>query len=259
VAVTIKPFEASKLKIRRARRHLNELQNAIQTFLSGKPLEIVVENWADAPEYLHCHAWTARIRSPVPAEFSAVMGDVVHNLRGALDLMACDLVRLNGKQPDNVYFPFAGSGADFDKVIRLRNMHKASPDVIAILRAWKPYKGGNEYLRSIHDMDIADKHKALIPVVSAASIPSFGLKMGEKVNQIPEWSSIVVDDGHKMVIMPAINSVPLGTIIPCAIRVTFAPGDIFAGHEVLKVLENLAKLADSVVHSFETHFERRNI
>jgi hypothetical protein len=254
VTVTIKPFEASRLKIRRSRHHLNGLDLAVREFLGRKPVEVVVENWAEAPEWLKSQAWTARIREHVPADFSAMVGDVVHNLRTSLDLLACDLVRLNGKVPNGVYFPFSGSAGDFDKIVRERRMDKASPEVLQILRSLKPYKGGNEMLRAIHDMDVSDKHKALIPVVHAATIPPLTLNIGGNITPIPQWDSYVTTDGHKMLIMPSMFNVPLGTVIPVSLRVVFGPEDVLAGHEILIALENLTQLADRIVNTFAALF-----
>jgi hypothetical protein len=254
VTVTIKPFEASRLKIERARRHLNELRQATSTFLDRKPVEVVVEKWPEAPETLQMTAWTGRIRESVPREFSTIIGDLVHNLRTALDLLACDLVRLNGKEPNDVYFPFAGTAGDLEKMIRKRNMHRAGENVLRVLRSLKPYKGGNEMLRAIHDLDIDDKHKALIPAVHAASIGPLHIKLGAQVTALPQWDAYVMEDGHKILMMPSSLTVPTGTVIPATLRLVFGPDDRLAGREVLTSLHDLAETADGVVNAFAALF-----
>jgi hypothetical protein len=90
----IAPFEASKLKVSRAARHLSELEIAVTAYLAEKPCVIVVEPFpymqGIMPASLR-HACMARADSePVPLDLSAMIGDVVHNLRSTLDLLACD-------------------------------------------------------------------------------------------------------------------------------------------------------------------------
>jgi hypothetical protein len=93
----IAPFEASRLKLNRAAKHLNELEIAVPAYLEQKPVGIIVEPFPGMEMSYDSRAWIARIRKPVPFELAPIIGDVVHNLRTSLDLLACDLVRLAGK------------------------------------------------------------------------------------------------------------------------------------------------------------------
>ena len=43
----------------------------------------------------------------------ALLGDVVHNLRAALDLLDSELACINSKSDRNFYFTFAATMADF--------------------------------------------------------------------------------------------------------------------------------------------------
>jgi hypothetical protein len=100
------PFVAPRLKLQRARRHIDELDREATAFLGRKPFRLVIEHppgWTGEP----MHAWTVRLRENVPLEWSAIIGNAIHDLRSALDLLACDLVRITGKSTKGVYFPFA--------------------------------------------------------------------------------------------------------------------------------------------------------
>jgi hypothetical protein len=152
----IAPFDASKLKLERAATHLRELETAITSYFNEKPCAVVVELMRLDPPHPPCQAWTARIRKPVPPHLASVIGDVVHNLRTSLDLLACDLVRLKGKSTKKVYFPFCDQSVDLKDAIKKRYMHRAGDDVVRIIESLKPYRGGNAALRAIHDMDISD-------------------------------------------------------------------------------------------------------
>lgn len=47
-----------------------------------------------------------------------------------------------------------------------------------LLKAQKPYRGGNEFLRSIHDLDVLDKHSALIPIADKNTTVNFDASTG---------------------------------------------------------------------------------
>ena len=79
-----------------------------------------------------------------------------------LDLMAAELCRAQGESDDGVYFPFAGDEADLDYMVRKRHFDRAGSAAIKLLKETKPYKSGNVALRAIHDLNVQDKHRALL-------------------------------------------------------------------------------------------------
>jgi hypothetical protein len=199
------PFQASRLKIARARQHTEELRTAVAAFLDTKPYQVAVETPSEYRD-LACKALVVRVRKPVPPELSAIIGDVIHNLRTALDLLANDLVRLAGKNPKEVYFPFARSEDELSEQIKRRNFDRAGPDAVALLKQLCPYKGGNVALRTIHDLDIQDKHQALVPVAHGLSIDFSGIADREAANEVrrklANWSTRVVRDGQTVAVLP---------------------------------------------------------
>jgi hypothetical protein len=87
------PLMAPRLKVLRAKYHIDELEHDTQrAFLAPWPhaLEKAAFN----------KRWQAQLH------LSLALGDAIHNLRTALDLLACDVVRLNEKSTKGVYFPF---------------------------------------------------------------------------------------------------------------------------------------------------------
>jgi hypothetical protein len=159
------PFIASRLKLKRADDHADELKSAISDYLSRIPVrEIRSQHPADA-RYMK---WELVCVERAPVYLGAILGDAVHNLRAALDLLAVDLVLLNRKSEKGVHFPFAASAAELERQIKDKNMDRASPEVVNLIRALKPYVGGNLALRYVHDLDLMDKHQMVLPVVVAA-------------------------------------------------------------------------------------------
>ena len=69
-----------------------------------------------------------------------MIGDIIHNLRAALDVMACDLVRLNRKSATGVHFPFARSASDLAKQIKEKHIDRAGPQVVDEIKKLQPYR-----------------------------------------------------------------------------------------------------------------------
>ena len=247
----IAPFQAPKLKLARAGQHISELEAKVSAYWDEKPYRVVVEQPAELKNVPAC-AFVTKIRKAVPVELSGPIGDAVHNLRAALDLLACDLVRLNGGSAKSVHFPFAASAEGLEGQIKAKNFRSASPACVDLLRHLQPYTGGNDALRGIHDLDIQDKHSALIPAVSAARIEQFTLKVGDNLNQIPPWESTVPRDGWWMMVVPELEDVAIGTEIGCKFTLVFDHDAPFAGREIIPLLRSLTEYVTSVVKSFET-------
>ncbi|MGH9354249.1 MAG: hypothetical protein ACRD2G_19140 [Terriglobia bacterium] len=223
-------FEAPKIKLRRAAKHLNELEKAIEAYVASGPAKFESRIF-DPDDGRQCAEISLTVTGP-PPETAAMIGDVVHNLRSALDLTACEPVRVRlgpSVRVDDVYFPFARRCEDFDLMIRNRNFDRAGHRAVELIREFKPYAGGNAALRAIHDLDIQDKHTALIPTV---------MNVGGPV--LRRWD----DDGTpNLSFIGDPNS-------PSEVKVVFPPNISLAGQEIIPALHDLVELATSIVEAF---------
>ena len=243
----VAPFEASKLKLERAAEHLKEFETAATAYLNSKPCAIVVEPFPGGlHESMGTQSWNARIRKPVPPKFSAMIGDFIHNLRTALDLLVCDLVTINGKSAKEVYFPFCATAAELPRMIRDRKIYRAGADVVTLIESMKPYTGGNIALRAIHDLDVTDKHHTLLPVLAAASVPLRDLLGPNIPDSVANFSVLVASDGQMVIGIPNYLKIPLGTEIPSRffLALDFGPG--IRARPVIEGLHELAQEADRV-------------
>lgn len=71
-------------KLRRAGQHRDELAEQVKAFNASEPYTLTPED-TDDPEEV---AYRLRIVKPVPADLVVVIGDLLHNLRSALDSLA---------------------------------------------------------------------------------------------------------------------------------------------------------------------------
>ncbi len=75
-------------KIRRADVHLSTLHERIQSFLDSDPNEVEIQSYSETGEVA---IYAEPRREPPVLEWSAIIGDVVHNLRSALDHLVWSL------------------------------------------------------------------------------------------------------------------------------------------------------------------------
>jgi hypothetical protein len=247
-------FVAPAQKIARARRHITEASAECASFFARKPYAVIVESALPGANAADFRVWRIHVREPLPDHLSSVIGDAVHNLRSSLDLLACDLVHHNNGNVSGVYFPFANSEAGMEKAIKDKNMRRASPAVVALLRFMKPYRGGNADLRALHDLDIHDKHKGPIAIVSAVTTPllqAAPIVGPDKIPRIPAWTSALAD-GHILLMVPPFLSPPIGTELPSNFRLVLPEGTPFAGHDVIPTLHRLAQHVASTLEAFRT-------
>ncbi len=239
---------ASKLKIERAKSHIRELDNSIIDYLKTKPYRIVVEQDPNSSN----HLWTLRVRNNIPHIFSAIIGDAIHNLRASLDLLASDLVAAKGESVNNVYFPFGDDIDGFERMVQKRHIDRAGKDIVEIIRSLKPYKGGNDMLRAIHDLDITDKHKAIIPTLHYVGIKGFHMSNASgPILTISNMHVGPIKDGHVIMSLPPANNIKVGQYFLPSLKITFGNDQPMSGETIIDTLHKFVKMIDDIIHTFE--------
>jgi hypothetical protein len=227
------PFSAPEIKIQRARKHLHDLETETAAHFAANPPEFDMQ-LESTPGFLGIRT---SFRIPgAPEALGAIVGDVIHNLRAALDLSACEIVKAAGQPDGDVYFPFCKDEIELDSMIKRKRFDRAGPDAVALLHELKPYHNGNAMLRVLHDLDIRDKHQALIP--SAASVASPVIQMWE-------------DDGR---INPRIIGDPTTA---SSIALVFPPGTGVDGRPIVQTLHELVELVAGVIEAFRALANRK--
>jgi len=163
-------FVDSSLKLERAKDLIKELKISFERDIKLYPPRTSVEDTGD-------HSISFRVSYNLPRENSTILGDIIHNLRSSLDLMATQIVRHKQGNTKDVYFPFSRSETDFNKMITRKNFHRAGEEAVELLKTFRPYKDGNILLRAIHDIDVKDKHVVLQAIPVSPTVPH-GFKVG---------------------------------------------------------------------------------
>lgn len=117
-------LQGPRLKILRAKHGLQELNDELVAFGKTDPYEFVAYEDLQAREQI----FQVRVNQEPPPTLGIVVGEVVHNLRSALDHIACVLPLVRGaRRPTKPQFP----------VFDLRDPDPAQPNRRAFIRHYK--------------------------------------------------------------------------------------------------------------------------
>lgn len=157
----VDPLIGPFLKLHRAHEHYDRLVDVVTQYGARATLVPVEVEAKDSKV-----TWQMQLSESPPGIIPLLIGDVIHNLRSALDILICDVARLRDLGKRQFKFPFAESEAKLLKI--LKDEHKRiGDDVCDAILALQPYTGGNPLLRGLHDLDIIDKHRLILPVYFA--------------------------------------------------------------------------------------------
>jgi len=174
-----------QLKVERAIKHIDELAIACKQFIDATPFTL----GRDIDPKTGYYNFTVNDLKSPPPQIGLMAGDAVHNLRSALDHLAYQLVLVNGHTPSrHTCFPIFDDAAKFSTMDqrKVSGMSRAAIDAIA---AAKPYKGGNEPLWVVHDLDIADKHHALLTTLVSVTQLTIDVNVGLRDFKAPPFAA----------------------------------------------------------------------
>ena len=130
---------AIRLKIERARDHLRDLQDQVGTFLATKPYEVGAKRDPSTRKPIY---FVARITT-TPAMLPAIAGDVLQNLRSALDHLAYRLEVVGlGRAPSDpryIAYPIGDVEAEYPPR-RNQTIKAARQEAKDAIDATKPYR-----------------------------------------------------------------------------------------------------------------------
>jgi hypothetical protein len=162
-------FRGSRLKIERAKKHLSDFNEAFVLFSNSNFNTLAIK---EHPEERRTHSLSIEMDMPA---FNAlgdtatlIIGDVLHNLKGALDhlyyqvVIACD-----GTPSSHTRFPVNDTREILEpRINEILEKKDISREVATlILNGIKPYQTGNPAVWGLHKLNIVDKHERIIPTL----------------------------------------------------------------------------------------------
>jgi hypothetical protein len=176
------PFEGAYRKIRRARKHLGELDEKIRVFTNTEPYAVVGEFHTEVSKHpVRIHRQGDAEPSP---QLPVIAGDAIHNLRTSLDHLVYALGERGSGAGPLTGFPVIHDPKEFR--LKEETLLKGVPaPERARIEAVQPYNVVYDIAQraSVNDrnlpmiilvvnrLDNWDKHRLLLPIVGVA--PSF--------------------------------------------------------------------------------------
>ena len=155
------------LKLARASTHMAELNSSMNTWVAGRPFGSAKELSDDRLSWMLKLA--VKTMPPVD-EWSLILGDVLHNLRSALDACVWEFAQIGGvpPQPTAIQFPIVRDEARWNDS-RRRNLQTVPEEIAERVRLVQPFNRAAEdiprdALVLLQELSNLDKHRASIAV-----------------------------------------------------------------------------------------------
>jgi hypothetical protein len=252
------------LKVERAKKHFIDLESEWCAFLNGNPYVFKAKDDVNKGKRTYYLFQADKIPDPVPL----IIGDVLHNLRCALDHLAYHLATLKTKVPEKlakVYFPIFKSATAY-KSGKAGKIDGIGEDAIKAIDRVQPYGGGDgEILWLLHTLNIADKHKFLVttfPDLSGHSIsPSqYRAQRWDRLMRVPteQISQIIVSPATKRFPLKAgdaLHSIPQSEVqqqMKFLIIPAFGEPKIVEGRAVIPLLHEMIEFVRGLIFKFST-------
>ena len=219
------------LKVRRAKHHLVELNDVLNSYRNGNSFEVQLEQ--KPGEWI----WKLITNTPPPADLSLIVGDIVHNLRSALDCRVVAVAKqftnheLTDDEERLLDFPIFDSEREFNKHIKKwkklpSNVRDAvTKCVVVFQRGGKPSQYWTDSftndessvaqqhvvtfdgLARLTWLSNRDKHRRLHTVFLA---PSEGSHSGFPDGTQFDWNRGWLKNGDRVATLTALSSTDLG-------------------------------------------------
>jgi hypothetical protein len=270
--VASQKLQSARLKVERAKKHILELGAALQAFFSSSPY---ATGWKRDPQTRKPILHVVSVKS-VPTNITVIAGDVMQNLRSALDHLAYEIL-LASPKPDpkdrkKVYFPIFDAAGKYETG-KMSKIRCGSDHAIKALDAVEPYKGGKgQQLWILHELNNIDKHRAIMTAGSALAAIDLGAIGSRRLQQMirkqrqdqPDWPVEVPPILHAFyrteTMMGPLNAgyeLYIGGVddefeyeMGARFDIALYEPEIIEGKSLLETANELARKVDSVLDQF---------
>jgi hypothetical protein len=185
------------------------------------------------------------------------VGDILRNLRGALDAAVSAMYRAHGKPENHAYWPFADNRNEFENHIKSRLKKYGFTEISDFfLEDMECSKSGNFPLWALNKMDRDNKHRNITVVATLAvlSNPSF---------YSDSENSTIWSEGNRTVLEPGQNHsffIPANATLMAyadskpTLITSFGPSEILPGADVLSTLYDLHRFVIEALHKFQNAY-----
>ena len=248
-------------KVDRAEKHIDELKVAIKSFHDSEPYGIRGQIDPDT------NILTAYLEKadPVPINIGLIVGDVLSNLRDALDHLAYQLLHNENTTDPRLFercaFPTAKSKAAFDRIVKDNKPLGVGDEAKNAMYAVCAYPGGNNDLGILHMLNNINKHRLIVAT---------GLRgMEYIIPGVLAYDPAINGFVHSRPAIPSISDFPnvndevfTTDFFPddceyagIGFTVTFNEPEVITGKPVLETLNRIHGTVKSTIVSFKKYLD----
>jgi hypothetical protein len=268
----------ARIKIDRAKTHFSEIEAKVGQFFEREPYTVLINSDPNASKAIRYispsveQVFQVRVNEEIPADWAAIIGDIVHNLRSSLDLLAVAMARLNGvtakRKIDEIYFPFGPDKNTFEKNALPQKLAHVSAGARDFVKKLEPYQGGNgDLLWRLHKIDIIDKHYLLIPVGASfdhflmvyrtranpgeefLELPALKIDMKQPIFPIRGGEVLTTVTFGGMASSGDVTNIEMQHIYKMPFAVAFGEGQIFERAPITPTLQKLIQSVEGVINA----------
>ncbi|MFN7398523.1 MAG: hypothetical protein ACK5SX_05540 [Sandaracinobacter sp.] len=243
-----------RLKVKRAYCHIDELI-AKTSPLSKEWYSVRVQRHI-VPPNAQPSGFALRYLplEPIAEMVALIIGDTVHNLRGALDHLATG-IRNSSKWKSTGHFPMrqkrkdliSKDGTPIEDLEAIEAALFGSVDLI--LDKIRPTNGANEPFWAFHVLDNDDKHNLILPTITVASITNINARFGGSVIQDCGMGG---DATKPMNIVLSAAPIAIDNNFYASVDIKFGKGTPFENEPVIPTLTQIAAIVTDTLDQFES-------
>jgi hypothetical protein len=242
-------------KIGRAKEHLSALKLSCDFFTAfgSEAYSLEKESKREAGEYI----FRIRVKNKPPiVDWSLMVGDCIHNTRSALDHLFWALVK-DKPGAARATFPLFKDWPGFNGLKKANLEQWLTDDALALVEKLQPFNatgGPNKSpLAFLHDFDIMDKHKLLLPAIQflqSSRIQTFGVGGPKDVADIKVTVTLSGFDDNaelaRVLVTPAKDIVDVDITPSFSVVFDGQPGPLY----VIPTLERCIEVVETVGNDF---------
>jgi hypothetical protein len=260
------PLLGIQKKLERAQAHLDALGDEFDRAFdgrSGDPVGMTKELHRDPDGKTgYFSIRVAHVKEP-PIEVGVKIGEIVHNLRSALDHLAWQLGRLNreGQRPHRgTAFPICRTRPYFESKPTRDTLKHIHPDHRTLIEECQPYHGGDlGLLAFLSDLSRSDKHQVVNTAQAAQGDFALSIKASSDCTLRRDGLRISMDAGKPMEVDVEVAQAPIFVEGPKPDIEVEAEGSIYVafenGAEIFQTMGNIGHVVERVVRRFIPVFD----
>lgn len=231
------------LKVKRAKNHIRDIDRERIAFSSSN-------THFGIPKYNVETNTTQFILGETPEidfDIRLLLGDAVHNLRTALDHLACELARSVGVKDPMDYFPIFETRDIYEAKSPGKTKGIPQEAKTFIDQSICPYGGEDDLLWGLHGLDRIDKHRLLLAVTTVTR--SWGASLGSEA-KLYQFSFIPPAMKAGEVIGEVEGNHESDTQMSITADIAFGEPEVLKGQTLFPILPIIAEHVEGILLKF---------